>query len=399
LSTSLLKKGLKMAGDIVDDWLHNGNFIGTAWNLSTRRRPSSRNASYYVVNNTHEQTKQSSLSAQRHPSALRHTLRLLSALTVITDEKPRYYNKHQQIFSCVLKTNLHIITFLFPMISLNPLWPQSTTFEHSVFMFVFFFQERKPREWEGFLYTFIVGSLVNQSVKPSCGYTRLTEQLYVKNKEISHSSDYSPLRSPWFASHLSLTVSELCRNLQDSVLDSVCVHLLCRNWLQASLNDWLLHGNSWIVPQNREIWSDVTFQYCGPPLQIGLLQIQINMVHVLQSSLYGLLRLPYILVRNFLNSNCRLCCKVLALKHLLVVLLCVMFFLVGIWINFMIKFSSSLSVPNKRTPSNFNVAAPISFSFCSTYFLLRCSAWLTSIYPIHSVGVFWVLILGLGFPD
>jgi hypothetical protein len=99
------------------------------------------------------------------------------------------------------------------------------------------------------------------------------------------------------------------------------------------------------VPQNREIWSDDTFQYCGPPLQIGLLHVQINMVHVLQSSLYGLLRLPYLFVRNFLNSNCRLCCKVLALKHLLVVLLCVLFFLVGIWINFMIKFPALYRFP------------------------------------------------------
>jgi hypothetical protein len=131
---------------------------------------------------------------------LRHTLRLLSALTIITDEKPRYYNKHHQIFSCALKTYLLTITFLFPMISLNPFCPQSTTLAHSVFTFVIFFQERKPREWQVFLYTFIIGSLVNQSVKPSCGYTRLTEPLEVKIKKLSQSSDYSLLRSPWFPS-------------------------------------------------------------------------------------------------------------------------------------------------------------------------------------------------------
>jgi hypothetical protein len=77
---------------------------------------------------------------------LRHTLHLLNALTIITDEKPRYYNKDHPIFPYVLKTNLHIITFLFPVISLNPFAPQSTTLAHSVFIFVFFFQERKPRE-------------------------------------------------------------------------------------------------------------------------------------------------------------------------------------------------------------------------------------------------------------
>jgi hypothetical protein len=44
-------------------------------------------------------------------------------------------------------------------------------------MFVFLFQERKLREWQGFVHTVIIGSLVNQSVKPSYGYTRLTEHL------------------------------------------------------------------------------------------------------------------------------------------------------------------------------------------------------------------------------
>jgi hypothetical protein len=101
--STFLKKGLNMADAFFDDLFQTVNFIDCAWNLSTRWRSSSRNARIYVLTIMQEQTKQSSLSAKRLASAPSPRTTSSECADSYYRRKPRYYSKHQQIFSCVLK--------------------------------------------------------------------------------------------------------------------------------------------------------------------------------------------------------------------------------------------------------------------------------------------------------
>jgi hypothetical protein len=149
---------------------------------------------------------------------------------------------------------------------------------------------------------------------------------------------------------------EFCRSMKYSVLDSVWVRLLSWNCLEASLSSWFLLLEVLTSKSKSWIWCDDHIPVLTTSIA-DLIDVWVHVANVPRYSPYALLRFSNY---SYVIPSIHIVGCAVKFWSWIVSWWSIMcqFSLAGIWINFILKFSNSLSICNVLASWNFNDVAP-----------------------------------------